>query len=101
MNSLTAAERVNISYRQLDFWIRNKYIRAAMRGSGVPRNITGAEFDVLRYMAALVQAGVSAKQAAVLARRLASGKEARLGPWTLSPGDLSEWGFGSPAKAAS
>jgi hypothetical protein len=90
MNSLTAAEQVGISYRQLDFWIRNKYIRAAMPGSGVPRNITGAEFDVLRYMSTLVKAGVSARRAAVMARRLARGKDVALGPWTLSPRDLKE-----------
>jgi DNA-binding transcriptional MerR regulator len=85
MNSQRAADRVGITYRQLDHWIRQGYIRASLPGSGNPRDISGAEAEVLRYMAALVSSGVQPTMAAHLARRLAAGETVHLGFWQLGP----------------
>jgi hypothetical protein len=85
VNSLTAADRVGIGYRQLDHWIRKGYIRGGLPGSGHPRDLPGAEVEVLRYMAALVNSGVHPTMAAPIARRLAAGETVPLGLWQLDP----------------
>lgn len=80
-----AADRVDISYRQLDHWIRCGYLHAEARGSGNPRTLTAHEFKVLTYMALLVHAGVHPHPADTHARRLARGRTTHLGPWKLEP----------------
>lgn len=85
MNSLTAADLARVTYRQLDHWIRKGYIHGANPGSGYSRDLTGHEVLVLRHMSALVHAGMTATEAAPIARRLASGEAVSFGPWQLSP----------------
>jgi DNA-binding transcriptional MerR regulator len=85
MNSMTAAERVGITYRQLDYWIRQGFIKGALPGTGHPRSITGAEFRVLERMATLVKAGVEPQAAGKMARRLARGRSVFFADWLLEP----------------
>lgn len=82
---MTAAERCDITYRQLDYWIRQGFIKGALPGTGNMRNITNAEFRVLECMASLVKAGVTPPVAGRMARRLARGRTARLADWELQP----------------
>lgn len=73
----TAAEiidRARITYRQLDFWVSNGYLRprrqATHPGSGNTRTFTPHEAEVAEVMGELVALGVAAAPAARLARRL-------------------------------
>lgn len=70
MNSLSAAERADVSYRQLDYWIRKGYIRGALPGTGFQRDLNGREVDVLMAMADLVRAGFRPDAAAEVARQM-------------------------------
>lgn len=78
MNSTTAAERADITYRQLDHWITKGYIRPAVAspGSGAPREINAHEVTVLNLMAGLVREGFRPERAAEIARTMADGNPA-------------------------
>jgi hypothetical protein len=49
-----------ITYRQLDFWVRQGYLKPllASKGSGIPRAFSPSEVDVAVRMARFVAAGV-------------------------------------------
>lgn len=85
VKALDAVDQAGITYRQLDHWIRSGYIHGTCPGSGHRRELTDYEFQVVRHMSVLIDAGVLASVAAPLARRLADGKAVRLGPWRLQP----------------
>lgn len=61
-----------VTYRQLDYWIRQGYLRVAAEGSGSCRTWPAAEVRVARIMARLVAAGVRPAAAERIAR---GGKE--------------------------
>lgn len=85
MNSLSAADLADVSYRQLDYWIRKGYIRGSLPGSGHQRNLNGHEVDVLMHLAALVKAGIRVDVAAQVAREWADGGAPTLPGFTLAP----------------
>lgn len=88
MNSMTAAERAGITYRQLDHWISRGYLNLTdgNPGSGIARTLTGAQVRVLENMAVLARAGVRPSEASALARRMARGRTVVLGGrWRLEP----------------
>jgi hypothetical protein len=74
--SAEVCHQTGISWRQLDTWCRRGYLRAEQytpftrmaEGSGYPRHFPKAELDVARTMARLVLLGVTAQQAAWVAR---------------------------------
>jgi WhiB family transcriptional regulator, redox-sensing transcriptional regulator len=64
-----AADTAGISYRQLDFWARQGYLRpCGTGGSGNGRLWTAEEVAVARRMGDLVTAGLTAGAAAQIAR---------------------------------
>lgn len=85
MNSMSAAEQAGITYRQLDHWIRRGYIKGALPGSGVQRDLNGHEVDVLRIMADLVGVvGMKPAAAAPVARTMAEGKGVAIGSYVIT-----------------
>lgn len=68
---ITAA---SISYRQLDYWTRKKYLRTRTnrRGSGHPRDYSDAELAIAVRMARLIAVGFTPKRAAAIARHVAT-----------------------------
>jgi hypothetical protein len=80
------APNINITYRQLDTWIRAGLIHPAggVVGTGNFRYFTPAEVNVLTTMADLVAAGLSPLAAAGLARQLARVDVATLGKFCVS-----------------
>lgn len=79
------AAEVGITYRQMDYWIRQGYIGGGCPGSGNARDLPDFEVSVLRHMALLVHIGLPAATAAEAARFLAMGLPWQLGPWSLTP----------------
>lgn len=67
-DSRTAAKRANITYRQLDHWIRQGYVAATTMGTGYPREMEHAEVRVVVLMAHLVASGLTVATAADIAR---------------------------------
>lgn len=59
-----------ITYRQLDFWTRNDWLRPDVKdvGTGNRRTYPPAELAVVRVMAALTRAGMTPKAAERVAR---------------------------------
>lgn len=72
--ALHVATAANISYRQLDYWTRKKYLRTRTnkRGSGYPRDYSDAEMAIAVRMARLIAAGFTPKRAASIARHVAN-----------------------------
>ena len=69
--SMTEAKRdLGITYRQLDHWARQGYLRPVngFSGSGRDREWPLAEAEIARRMVRLVAAGLSVEQAARFAR---------------------------------
>ena len=60
MTSQGIAATAGITYRQLDFWVRQGYLKPlfAPQGSGFSRAFSESEVDVARRMARFVAAGV-------------------------------------------
>jgi hypothetical protein len=95
MQLLHAAERLKLTYRKADHWASKGYITAHYEdrhgnrvpeedaGSGYVRVITAKEFEVLRMMAHLTNAGVKPDAAARYARRILRGSEVKIGPLVL------------------
>lgn len=78
----TDAQRAaRITYRQLDHWTTNGYIRTktANPGSGNGRVYTEREVRVLTLMAGLVHAGVEPSVASRVARQIVAKGSSRLG----------------------
>jgi DNA-binding transcriptional MerR regulator len=65
-----AKRRTGVTYRQLDLWARNGYLRpiGGSSGSGRHREWPSGEVTIARRMGRLVDAGISHEQAAVFAR---------------------------------
>jgi hypothetical protein len=59
----------NVTYRQLDSWVRAGHIRADNPGSGHARVLEDGEDQVLKLMGDLVDAGITVVRAAELARK--------------------------------
>jgi DNA-binding transcriptional MerR regulator len=59
------AERVRVTYRQLDHWLAHGYLPAqdSTPGTGTRRRFTPDEVDLARVLAALVHAGVDPRAA--------------------------------------
>lgn len=80
-------ERIGISYRQADYWVRMRYISVCDvlgrptdgLGSGRHRYLLHAEAVVLERMARLVQAGLTPSVAAEAARDALPGEPHRIG----------------------
>lgn len=74
-----ALRQTGISYRQLDYWVRQGWLRPEYphAGSGTRREWTNDELDVAVRMAKLVKAGLAHDIAANVARK---GSEAWLSP---------------------
>lgn len=69
MDLLTS--KLGITYRQLDFWVRQGYLHPRHKGgSGNARDFTGEEELVLTRMARLVNAGIRPDVAARAARNV-------------------------------
>jgi MerR HTH family regulatory protein len=79
-------ETVNITYRQLDTWIRAGLIHPAggVVGTGNFRYFTPDEVNVLATMADLVSAGLMPAAAAGLARQLADVDVGTMGKFNVS-----------------
>lgn len=72
MEAVDITRLAGISYRQLDTWSKNGYLRAegsASPGSGRPREWPHSELIVARRMKRLVDAGLTVAAAAEVARR--------------------------------
>lgn len=70
---ITTADLCNdagITYRQLDFWIRSRYVRPVLEapGSGTARTFTDAEADVVKRMGLLTRLGLHVSCAHRIAR---------------------------------
>lgn len=77
ITALDVADEAEISYRQLDHWVRRGYLRPRPRhmpedasGSGYPISFDDAELAIAVSMGALVRAGLKPDVAARLARAL-------------------------------
>ena len=69
MNGPQLAERIGVSYRQVDFWVSKGYLRPENEtGSGIPREFSSSEIQVAVVMARLVAAGVRPSEAHLIAR---------------------------------
>lgn len=62
------AEIDGASYRQLDYWIRQGYLRVEAAGSGVWRTWPAEEIEVARVMARLTRVGIPPAVAERIAR---------------------------------
>lgn len=76
--SMQVARAARISYRQLDYWIKQGYIDDAANagratGSGHYREIDDRETQVICDAAELVRLGVTPERAFALARKIADG----------------------------
>lgn len=70
MNGAELAERVGVTYRQVDHWSRLGYLRPSNPGCGQgrQRDYLPAEVDVAVRMGRLVRAGLSPAVATLVAR---------------------------------
>lgn len=89
ITAIQAVALAGITYRQLDYWTTQGYIRprrniGANPGSGRQRQYTEREARILCTMAALVDDGLDPKSAALVARRLEMHGTAYLGGLTLT-----------------
>lgn len=68
--SIEAVRLANISYRQLDYWTRCKYIMfdSGGNGPGDPRDYTVVEVKIAAAMQRLIKFGLSVGDAARIAR---------------------------------
>jgi hypothetical protein len=79
MNAGDLATNAGITYRQLDYWTRQGWIRHASMGSGKDRDYTSTEVHVAVWMARFVRCGVTPVRAAPLAREWVRYGRAHLG----------------------
>jgi DNA-binding transcriptional MerR regulator len=69
MNSAEAMSRSGATYRQLDYWTRQGLLKpVGGTGSGSVRDWSRVEVDVMARMVALVECGLSPRQAEAIAR---------------------------------
>jgi len=76
-----AVKAAGVTYRQLDYWTTNRYVRChhANPGSGYGRKYTAQEVHILTLMAALVKQGMEPRTASRVARRIVRTGQARIG----------------------
>ena len=74
-----------ITSRQIQYWITSGYLKVANPGSGTSREWPAEEVRVARLMRELTAAGMTAKAAAYVARRIARDSEGRC-RYEISPG---------------
>jgi hypothetical protein len=70
--SAQVCELANITYRQLDYWTRQRWVhttRTSAPGSGTPRYFTESEVKRVVLMAKMVEAGVMPVDAHMLTLR--------------------------------
>jgi DNA-binding transcriptional MerR regulator len=79
MNAADLAEHAGITYRQLDYWTRQGWLRHASMGSGKDRDYTSTEAHVCVWMARFVRLGVTPVRAASYAREWVAHGRASLG----------------------
>jgi hypothetical protein len=83
-------EYPTITYRQIDYWVREGYLAhtpvvgQAMRGSGSTRVFAGDELTHARTVCALVVQGMQPSVASDVARQLLTRDTARLGEFALT-----------------
>lgn len=70
MNGIQLAEHIGVSYRRIDFWTRQGYLRPTNPGCGMghSRDYPPAEVAVADRMGGLVSAGLTLPAAAAVAR---------------------------------
>lgn len=62
-----------VTFRQVDYWVRLRYVIANVRnggGTGNPRRFPWSELVIIRRMGELVAFGFEPRRAAVIARKL-------------------------------
>lgn len=71
---LEVVEQLNVTYRQVDHWIRSGYVARHLMdtGSGHWRNVTPEDAFLLRLMSELVTFGLPPAKAGELARHFAA-----------------------------
>jgi DNA-binding transcriptional MerR regulator len=81
IGSATLCERAGITYRQLDYWIRNGLIKPVdpTPGHGVPRYFRAPEARIAVTMGHLVAAGMDPRQARPLAEKIEKTGKVRIG----------------------
>lgn len=72
-----------VSYRQLDYWCRQGYLRVPGNGTGNRRQWSATELQVAERMAKLVKVGFTVPAAAEIARQTVNADAAMI---TLTPG---------------
>lgn len=82
MRAPDLAAAAGLTYRQLDWLVRQGHIHPAERdpsvGSGVPRDFTPYETRVVIHTGALMRTGMAPQIAVLLARRLVANGRARI-----------------------
>jgi DNA-binding transcriptional MerR regulator len=80
--SRVAEQIPGITYRQLDYWTRRGFLEAdsATPGSGRYRSYSQIEVLVATLMVRLIEAGFTVEAAHSIARDIAAGRPAMLGP---------------------
>jgi hypothetical protein len=79
MNAADLATHAGVSYRQLDYWTRQGWLRHAWMGSGKDRDYTSTEVHVCVWMARFVRLSVTPVRAEPLAREWVAHGRAYLG----------------------
>lgn len=70
MQASSVVRYAGISYRQLDHWVRERYLNVAQTGSGHHRDFAEREAVVAWWVARLAEAGLTHVVAAQIARRI-------------------------------
>jgi len=86
MTGRELADRIGVTYRQVDYWTTKRYLRAeaANPGSGVSRDYSKREVRVAEHMASLVKQGLAPAAAARVARQIERKGAGRLGGFVIS-----------------
>lgn len=75
------ADQAGVTYRQLDYWIRQGYLKPIRTGgTGHQHEWPKTELSVARWMGRLVKAGFTPEAAAELARTALTKDEIELAP---------------------
>lgn len=76
------AHKAGVSFRQVDYWLRNGLIPGIKTGgTGFPRELTAAQVKFVTMMGSLVKAGMQPKPASDLVKKLLKDGEVRIGTW--------------------
>lgn len=75
-----------ITYRKIDYWCRQGYLKVDHTGSGVARDWPARELRVARLMHHLISGGMTTSVAADLARRATEHREGTACRYEVQPG---------------